>query len=134
MLFFTEAVRSASDEITHQPVLDKAAAQISELFQYLSVHSADATLASTAEYFHYHPNYLSAFIKKHTGKTFRSILNEIKLAQANYPLTSTTLTIGEISERLGYQQLCNFYDFIRKNYHMTPAEYRRRHNAPDAIP
>lgn len=134
MLFFTEAVRSASDEINRQQAPSKAAAQIAELFQYLSEHSADATLASTAEHFHYHPNYLSAFVKKHTGKTFRSILSEIKLAQANYLLTSTNLTISEVSERLGFQQMCNFYDFIRKNYHMTPAEYRRQHNGANGAP
>lgn len=93
---------------------NKVAVQITALFNYLSVNYATATLVSTAEYFHYHPNYLSAFVKKHTGKTFRSILNDIKLSQANYYLTNTNLSISEIAERLGFQQFCNFYDFIKK--------------------
>lgn len=128
MLFFTQVTRSVSTEISQQEFPDKVSVQITALFQYLSLHYADATLSSTAEYFHYHPNYLSAFIKKHTGKSFRTILNEIKLSQANYFLTGTSLPINEIAERLGYCQLCNFYDFIRKNYGMTPVEYRRQHN------
>lgn len=134
ILFFTQVIRSASTEISQQQFPNKVAVQITALFQYLSIHYADATLASTAEYFHYHPNYLSAFIKKHTGRSFRTILNDIKLSQANYFLTSTNLSISEISERLGYHQLCNFYDFIRKNYNMTPVEYRRQHNDSNASP
>lgn len=128
MLFFTQIVRDASAEISQQQFSDKVSVQITALFQYLSVHYTNATLASTAEYFHYHPNYLSAFIKKHTGRTFRSILNDIKVSQANYFLANTTYTIKEIAELLGFSQLCNFYDFCKKNYGMTPAEYRKQHN------
>lgn len=128
MLFFTQIVRAASTEISQHQFSDKVSVQITALFQYLSVHYATATLASTAEYFHYHPNYLSAFIKKHTGRSFRSILNDIKASQANYFLTNTNFTISEIAELLGYSQLCNFYDFCKKNYGMTPVEYRRQHN------
>ncbi len=74
MLFFTQVIRSASQEISMKQFSDKVSMQITALFQYLSIHYADATLSSTAEYFHYHPNYLSAFIKEHTGKSFRMIL------------------------------------------------------------
>lgn len=127
LLFFTQVVRSSATEISRQQFPNKVAVQVTALLNYLSVNYATATLASTAEYFHYHPNYLSAFVKKHTGKTFRSILNGIKLSQANYYLINTNLSISEIAERLGFQQLCNFYDFIKKNYGMTPMEYRKQH-------
>lgn len=128
VLFFTEVIRSATIQLNQKQFTDKISVQITALFNYLSINYATATLASTAAYFHYHPNYLSAFIKKNTGKTFRSILNDIKLSQANYFLCNTSMSMNEIAEQLGFLQLCNFYDFIKKNYGMTPVQYRRLHN------
>lgn len=128
LLFFTQVVRDSAIQFNQQTFTDKVSVQITALFNYLSLNYQTATLVSTAEYFHYHPNYLSSFVKKHTGKTFRAILNDIKLSYANYYLTSTNLSVSEIAERLGFQQLCNFYDFIRKNYGMTPVEYRKKNN------
>lgn len=124
----TDTSPDLSIQLNQKQFTDKISVQITALFNYLSINYATATLASTAAYFHYHPNYLSAFIKKNTGKTFRSILNDIKLSQANYFLCNTSMSMNEIAEQLGFLQLCNFYDFIKKNYGMTPVQYRRLHN------
>lgn len=128
IIFFTEIIRLQTSQIAQSHFTNKVSVRVTALFQYLSVNYATATLASTAAYFHYHPSYLSAFIKKHTGKTFSSILNEIKLSQATYYLLNTNMPIKTISEKLGFQQLCNFYDFIRKNHGTTPVKYRQAHS------
>ena len=127
ILFFTEVIRRHSAKISKQQFKDKTSVQITALFNYLSINYASATLESTAKYFHYHPNYLSAFIKKHTGKNFRTILNDIKQSQAAYYLANTNMPIKDISEKLGFLQLCNFYDFIKKNFDTTPSQYRKAH-------
>ncbi|MGL5435807.1 MAG: AraC family transcriptional regulator [Lachnospiraceae bacterium] len=125
VVFFTEIIRSSNIQINNNKFTNKISVQIAALFNYLSINYATATLASTAEYFHYHPNYLSAFIKKHTGKNFKTILEDIKLSQANYYLLHTTMSIQDISERLGFSQQCNFYNFIKKAYNTTPAKFRQ---------
>lgn len=122
--FFTDVIRISSSEIEKQQFQDKTSVQIAALIQYLSVHYATATLKNTAEYFHYNPTYLSAFVKKQTGKNFHKILNDMKATQASYYLLHTSRSIKEISELLGFSQLCNFYDFIQKNFHTTPLRYR----------
>ena len=129
ILFFTEVIRRHSAMISNQKFKDKTSFQITSLFNYLSVNYATATLKSTAAYFHYHPNYLSAFVKKHTGKNFRTILNEIKQNQASFYLANTNMPIKDISEKLGFLQLCNFYDFIKKNFNTTPSKYRQDHHS-----
>lgn len=125
MIFFTELIRNYNSLISNRMFDSKTNAQIISLFNYLSVKYPTATLESTAAYFHYHPNYLSAFVKKHTGKTFRSLLNDIKLTQAIYYLQNTNMPIKDISEQLGFSQLCNFYDFIKRNCGTTPAKMRQ---------
>lgn len=125
MIFFTELIRNYNQVISRRKFVNKTNSQIMSLFNYLSVNYPTATLESTAAYFHYHPNYLSAFVKKHTGKTFRSLLNDIKLTQAIYYLQNTNMPIKDISEHLGFVQLCNFYDFIKRNCGTTPAKIRQ---------
>lgn len=126
VIFFTELIRNFNQQISSRKFTSKTNTQIIALFNYLSVNYSTATLESTADYFHYHPNYLSTFIKKHTGKTFRSILNDIKLSQATYYLQNTNMPIKEIAESLGFTQLCNFYDFIKRNCGTTPVKFRQK--------
>ena len=128
VIFFTELIRNYDAQISGRKFTNKTNSQIVALFNYLSVNYPTATLESTAAYFHYHPNYLSAFVKKHTGKTFRSILNDIKLSQATYYLQNTNMPIKDIAEDLGFSQLCNFYDFIKKNCGTTPLKFRQKNN------
>lgn len=128
VIFFTEIIRWSNLQSEEHEFTSKVSMQLTALFQYLSTNFAAATLKSTAAYFHYHPNYLSAFIKKHTHKNFRTILNEIKLSHATYYLTNTNMPIKAISEQLGFSQLCNFYDFIKKAYGTTPVRYRQMHS------
>lgn len=50
-----------------------------QIMQYLESEYKTATLASTAEYFRYNPNYFSYLIKKITGKNFQEIITNKKL-------------------------------------------------------
>ncbi len=105
---------------------NKVDSKLTAFFQYLSLNYPNATLESTAEYLHFSPNYLSAYIKKHTGKTFRYILDQIKLNYAINYLLNSNLSISAISEMLGFKQPCNLYALIKKYYHTTPSELRKK--------
>lgn len=126
-LLFTNIVRQAAKLQEQKEFKDRSEVMITSLYRYLSVNYATATLESTAHYLHYHPNYLSASIRKATGKTFRQIRNEILVQQCIYLLVNTNYTIREVSDQLGFSELANFYAFTRKNFHTTPTAYRQMH-------
>ena len=105
-------------------IKNKADSKLIAFFQYLSINYATATLESTANYLHFAPNYLSAYIKRHTGKSFRYVLEQIKLSHATNYLLNSSMSISDISEVLGFKQPCNFYNLIKKHYGMTPSEFR----------
>ncbi len=105
---------------------NKVDAKLIAFYQYMSIHYATATLESTADYLHFTPNYLSAYIKKHTGKSFRYVLEQIKLSHATNYLLNSSMSVSEISEVLGFKQPCNFYSLIKKYYGMTPSEFRQK--------
>ncbi|WP_446919660.1 helix-turn-helix transcriptional regulator, partial [Klebsiella pneumoniae] len=52
----------------------------------------------------------------------------IKLEKARSLLVSTSLSINEISQMCGYPSLQYFYSVFKKEYDVTPKEYRDRHS------
>jgi AraC-like DNA-binding protein len=82
------------------------------------------TLTDLAEKYSFHPNYLSALIKKETGKSFSALLLECRLRHACRYLRETELSVQEIVEETGYTDKTYFFAAFKKEYHMTPLQYR----------
>lgn len=72
-----------------------------------------------------HPAYyLSKLIKKHSGSTFTKLLQNKRLAQAAFCLSSTNLSIEDIITLIGYDNTSYFHRLFKEQYHMTPKVYR----------
>lgn len=85
---------------------------------------ATITLDSLASQLHYTVPYCSKYIKKLFGCTFSQLLNQIRFQQAEILLQDSILTIAQISGKLGYRNPENFMRAFKKQYHMTPSQYR----------
>ena len=96
------------------------------IMQYMQDHSDVVTLKDIAEHFSYNPNYVSALLRRETGRTFSEILLEKRMERAVLLLENTTLSIEEISVMLGYTNHSNFYKAFREYYHASPRDYTRR--------
>ena len=94
-----------------------------KLLAYMDKHSDIVTLKTIAEQFGYHPNYISALLRKETGRTFSDILLEKRMERAVLLIQNTTLSIEEISAMLGYSNHSNFYKAFKAYYGLTPREY-----------
>ena len=71
------------------------------------------------------PDYkLSKLIKKHTGMTFKELLQERKLSKAIELIRSTNYSIVEIIELIGYENPTYFYKIFKNKFGMTPREYK----------
>lgn len=128
IILFSLANRENEKILSSNEFKNKKDAKITAFFQYLSIHYATATLVSTADYLHFTPNYLSSYIKKNTGKSFRYFLDQIKLSHAVNYLLNSNLSVSYISEILGFKQPCNFYNLIKKYHNTTPSEFRLSNN------
>lgn len=98
--------------------------KIVDVLGYLEANYLTATLQSTAEHFAFHPNYLSTFIKKETGRTFKELIILQKMYQACFYLTNTDFPIYDIAQKVGYNNLGFFYRKFTEIYHMTPQQFR----------
>ncbi len=74
--------------------------------------------------YHFTEPYLSKYIKRNTGKTFGELVRDVRLKKACYLLRTTNMRIGDISSHVGYPNLEHFVRVFRKEYNLTPSEYR----------
>lgn len=94
-----------------------------KIVQYIGEHFDTVTLGDVASHFSYHPNYISGYIHRETGKSFSEIVLEQRMERAAALLKGTELSIEDISVMLGYSNTSNFYKAFREYYHGSPREY-----------
>ena len=80
-----------------------------------------------AAHFGFHPDYFGALFKKATGKTFVTVLNELRMEKARALLTTTHLKVYEIAEQVGIEDVKYFLRLFKKAYGASPNEYRYAH-------
>ncbi|HHV11757.1 MAG TPA: AraC family transcriptional regulator [Clostridiales bacterium] len=101
---------------------------MAEILDYIYMNYHSVTLELVAEHFNYHPKYLSSLIHKQTGQTFRSLIVNIRLQNALNYLLYTDYSIEQIVDLVGYKDKSSFYSLFKKEYLMSPAEYRKKYS------
>ena len=79
------------------------------------------TLAGTAAHLGYSPEHLSRLFRRVTGKTFKSYVDFVKIAEARRLLQSENLTVGEIADQLGYDSIGSFSRVFSRICHIPPS-------------
>lgn len=70
--------------------------------------------------------YLGKIFKAQTGEIFNDYLMKVRLKAAETLLYENKLRIGEIAVRVGFAHQSYFNRMFRREYGISPAEYRRR--------
>lgn len=123
-LVFSELLRCHQSSIDKDNYKTMGNNHLSDILTYINDNKSSVTLSSVSKHFNYHPNYLSSLIKKYTNKSFSDILQEVRLSEACDYLKNTDLSIDNIVSLLGYYDRSYFYKVFKKQYSMTPIEYR----------
>ncbi len=105
--------------------------RVEVILAYIEQQIAHVTLAEVAAKFHFHPNYLSNFLKDKTNKTFTEIVLAYRIQLAKNYLKQTDLSIQTIVERIGYQDKAFFYKCFKEEMGMTPKQYRQKEGMAD---
>ena len=100
-----------------------------EVEQYLQKHYHDANIDNLVQEFHYNEDYYNRLIREYSGQTYSERLKTIRLQKAEELLQDSERSIEEIIARVGYQSRSYFYEMFRKEYGITPAQYRKRMQA-----
>lgn len=86
----------------------------------------EITLPELAEQLDLTPGYLSALMKKYTGKTFSEYLTYLRIEQAKKLLRETHDKIYAVAIAVGYEDAFYFSRIFKRETGMTPGDWRKR--------
>jgi len=86
----------------------------------------DLNLQDLAEKYRMNRAYLGQLFKKHTGRSFLTSLNDIRLGEARTLLDTTDFKVYQIAYRVGYRDPSYFMSRFEKKYGLTPHVYRKK--------
>lgn len=87
-------------------------------------HESDMTLEKLSNYLHISPTYFSMIFKKETKFTFINYLTLLRMDTAKMLLRTTNMKTFEIAESVGYSEPNYFSYCFKKNFNISPSEYR----------
>ncbi|WP_068773426.1 helix-turn-helix domain-containing protein [Paenibacillus sp. FJAT-26967] len=99
---------------------------IQYVITFLETHYAeDISLDLMAQKLNMSPTYLSGYIKEKTGSNFSDQLNAIRISKAKELLESTSLSIQEVGNSIGYRNVTSFIRMFKKETGQPPGDYRK---------
>lgn len=83
-------------------------------------------LNDVADYVNVSPSHISAIFKKSTGQNISDTITSIRIDTACQMLRHPSLSLKEISEKIGYTNQYYFSSCFKKKMGISPSEYRNR--------
>lgn len=123
----TRAMQADFVQRVHHYKMSKYSHAVQQCCDHISLHLEDEiTLEELAKLTGYATYYLSKKFKKETGSIPADYIRRQRLARAAWLLRTTHEDVQTISERLQFGTQSYFSDSFRKEYGMTPTEYRQQ--------
>lgn len=126
MLFFARLLQSHEQAI-QLPETQRLDSQMVDMIKYIESSFRTITLSELADQFGYSTGYLSRYIKKSTGKSFTSLVQEIKFENVCTLLETSTRSVADIAAQAGFESIEHFTRLFKKRMNVSPSQYRKAH-------
>ena len=102
---------------------------IANIMKYIHENYAecDLSLQKISENTYLTSTYICSIFKNHTGKTINKYILEYRLSKAKEMLKDRNMKINDIAEKIGYSDGNYFTKIFRKEFGLTPSEYRQKY-------
>lgn len=87
----------------------------------------DVSLRVLADHVNLHPTHLSKIYKIETGEGISEYISRLRMDRACHKLVTTTKKVYEISMEIGYMDPAYFIKVFKRQFGVTPQEYRDQH-------
>ena len=125
--FFIKLLRRHEKNVlVPNPTGHKDEQNIIFILRYLTEHYDTITLKELSQFFNYSERQMARILHEYTGKSFTLLIQNIKLTKACELLKNPELSIQDIIDAVGYSNVNHFYRLFRKQYQITPADYRKK--------
>lgn len=123
----SELLHSFSNEIVSTAIPLKpasASGSFLPILRYLEEnYEKDLSLKKIADQFHLNASYISQLIRSETGLTYTQYLTELRINKAKELLRTSSLSLAEISEAVGFNDYFYFIKKFKKEVGVTPGKY-----------
>lgn len=102
--------------------------KLNSILSYIRVYALDngkMKIAEIAAHFHMSPNYISIYVKKHTGLSIQQHAIQARLKSAERLLRQKKLSINEVAFRLGFNDASHFNKIFRKYKQTSPGKFHQ---------
>jgi len=100
--------------------------KLNNILTYLRINALDNTkmeIENIAKHFFMSPNYVSIYIKKHTGISLQHHIIQLKLKTAEKLLRQKRFNINEIALKLGFNDASHFNKIFKKYRGISPTKF-----------
>ncbi|OOV25090.1 hypothetical protein BXU11_16220 [Flavobacterium sp. LM5] len=107
---------------------NKAVEKINNILTYIRINAVDnekMDIRKMASCFFMSPNYISVFVKKHSGLSIQQHIVQTKIKSAEKLLKQNRFTINEIADRLGFTDASHFNKIFKKYKTISPSEFQK---------
>lgn len=126
-LLFTSLQRSYSDRIRFSQMTSAGITYVPQVLNYIHQHYQTVTVDELAKHFSVSTSWLSRVFHKNAHTTLIDTIQQIRVQKAGELLCSTKLSVQEIAELTGYQDVTYFIRMFKKHTQITPLQYRKLH-------
>ena len=115
------------ENLLNQPSANKYHKEMQRLTIYLKTHLNERiTLDDAAIFTNLSRNYFCSVFKQEYGKTFNDYLTSMRIDMAKTLLSTTNLSVNEISGKAGYENVNYFFTLFKKYTSLSPQQFRKR--------
>ncbi|MGI6204389.1 MAG: response regulator transcription factor [Anaerovoracaceae bacterium] len=98
---------------------------VNEIVEYIHGHYSERiSLSELADMFYVTPGHISRLFKQHVGENVTKYINRVRIENAAKMLKQGC-SVKSVSERVGYNNLNNFYMHFKEFEGTTPAAYAK---------
>lgn len=102
---------------------------LSQIQSFCAEHYTDPSfsLSMVAAQFYLSESNLSKLFKTHTGVTFSSYVENMRIRNAEKLLLENKLSVKAIASHVGYANTATFYNAFRRSHNCTPTQWMEMH-------
>ena len=104
----------------------QAGSVVSQTAEYIKTHpDEDLSRERLAKMFFLNPDYLDRIFRREKGVSINRYVQDVRMRLAENLLSTTDLSISQISMRVGYSNMSNFSAMFKRNAGVTPYDFRQ---------
>lgn len=119
--FYLENTTIEDIQISNTPSVEK----LNYVLTYIEKNlSRNITVGELARIVHLHPNYFIKFFRTHFGSSPIHYINKMKMDRAKSLLSTAAITVTEVAEAIGFNDIYHFSKAFKNYTGFSPKEYR----------